>query len=146
MKNGCALPIAYWICWLLFVCVYSYTDNIDRYNDSERLKGVVVEKLLGRSRKTSGYYEYPQVSFIYKDSAYLFGQSNGWFISTYNIVDKMKIIFPKGNPDKAERYWFLSYWVSLPVFFFSFMIALFIFVIPIFFRMYSGFRKEYKGR
>jgi hypothetical protein len=135
--------IVYWSLWIVFICFYMYFDNIDAYRNSEKVKGKVVDILVGRGYKR-GYYNYPQIEFNYRDSLFLFGQSRGW-IGAPSIGDSVTVIFPKGEPGKAERYLFLPYWVSLTALFFSFMIAGFLFVIPIFVKWYNDFKKHYKN-
>lgn len=136
------LGLSYWIGYMVFMCFFFYFDTIDEYRNSEKVKGVVVNELIGYNRRR--YYTYPQIQFIYKDSAYLFGHQKAFLPKS--IGDKVTVIFPKGKPDKAEKYSFLPYWISLTKLFFSFMISLFLFMIPVVFRMYAEFKQQYKGR
>lgn len=130
--------MAYWIGWLLCMCVIFYYDNIEQYENAEKVEARVVEKLVGVRRRAA--YRYPQFQFTYKDSSYLFAKSYGLFLATWHIGDKATAIFPKGEPDKAEVYSFLTYWVSLSKFVLGFFIASFLFVIPVFFRWYTEFK------
>ena len=129
LTKGQKIGIAYWIGYIVFICFYFYFDTIDQYRNSEKVEGVVVDQLIGRGRKR-GEFEYPQFQFIYKDSAYLFAEESG-FIRP-GIGKKVTVIFPKGEPGRAEKYSFFSYWISLTKLFFSFMISLFLFMIPVF--------------
>ena len=136
------IAIAYWIGWLVCICFIFYYDTIDEYRNAEKVKAIVVNKFEGTTR--GRLYYYPQFQFEYKDSSYLFSKDKGFFVSSWDIGDKATAIFPAGKPDNAEIYSFLPYWVSLSKLFFSFMISLFVFVIPIFYRWYTEFNKMQK--
>jgi hypothetical protein len=133
------IAIAYWIGWLVCMCFIFYYDTIGEYRKSEKVKAVVIEMLVGSSRR-GGWYYYPQLQFEYKDSTYLFGKRKGFSFGIWDTGDKATAIFPAGEPDKAEVYSFLPYWVSLTKLFFGFIISLFLFVTPIFFRWFSEFK------
>jgi hypothetical protein len=137
------LQLSYWVGYIVFMCFFFYFDTIDQYRNSEKIKAVVVDELIGYGRR-GREYSYPQIQFIYNDSAWFFGHESS--LSAKNIGDSVTVIFPEGEPEKAQKYSFFPYWISLTKLFFSFMISLFLFMIPVFLRMYGGFKREYKGR
>jgi hypothetical protein len=142
------IGIAYWIGWLVFMIIFFYADNINRYRSSEKVKAVVVDKLWGRGAgyRTGGRdFQYPQMQFTYRDSTYLFAQSHN-ILGSYNIGKKLTVYFPEGEPGKAKIYSFITFWISLSQLFFGFMIAVFPFMMVIFRGWYIDFKKQYKGQ
>lgn len=137
------LGIGYWIAYLTFMCIFFYVDTIDEYRNSEKNKGEVVKRLSTKGYK-GRWYSYPQIKFVYNDSVYLFGQRQVLFPSRYRKGKKVTVIYPKGEPERAEIYSFLRYWISLTKLFFSFMIALFLFMSAVFIGWYNDFKKKYK--
>jgi hypothetical protein len=133
------IAVAYWVGWLVCICFIFYFDTIDEYRHAEKAEAVVVSKLVGTTRR--GSYYYPQFRFEYKDSSYLFANRRKTYFLGFEVGDKATVIFPAGDPERAIQYTFLSYWVSLSKLFFSFMISLFLFVIPIFYRWYAEFNQ-----
>jgi hypothetical protein len=103
------IALVYWVVYVVFICSYQYYSTIDQYRNSEKKQAEVVDRLLAQGRKR-GWYYYPQLKFVYNDSIYLFGESHSFFPSRYRIGNNVTIIFPKGEPDKAEIYSFLPYW------------------------------------
>lgn len=134
------MAIAYWVGWFVCICFVFYFNTIDEYRNAEKAKAVVVDKLIATSRR--GWYYYPQFQVEYKDSSWFFAQRRKTYFSSWDIGEKATAIFPAGQPDKAEVYLFPNYWISVSTLFFGFMIALFLFIIPIFFRWYTEFNKR----
>jgi hypothetical protein len=134
------IAIAYWVGWLLCICLISYYDTIDEYRNTEKVEAIVIDKLMRFSRHKQYYY--PQFRFEYNGSRYLFAKRGKPYFSSWSIGEKATAIFPKGQPGEAKVYSFFSYWVSLSKIFFSFMIALFLFVIPVFLRWYAEFNRK----
>jgi hypothetical protein len=139
--------IFYWVGYFIFICFYLYLNKIGSYRNSEKVKAVVVDELFGASRRRfqgeAGYY--PQFQFSYKDSVYISADKLVW-VRNKNVGQTLTVIFPIGKPDEAVAYTFFSYWVSLPKLLVSFMIAFFIFVLPILWGQYESFKKEYRNK
>ena len=129
------------------MCCYFYFSKIDAYHNAEKADGVVIDRLYGAKRglKSPSTDYYPQFQFSYHDSLYISADKES-IVSGKQIGDKIKIIFPAGQPEEAVIYNFFSYWFSFPAIVVSLFVALFFFAIPFFAEQYSLFRKEYKGR
>jgi hypothetical protein len=57
-KTNREIAIAYWIGYVVFICIFLYHDTIDEYRASEKAKAVVVDRLTGINLK-GRYYYYP---------------------------------------------------------------------------------------
>jgi hypothetical protein len=123
--------IGYWVVCLLFTIVYFYFHKKDLYARSEKVTATVIERLEGFRRKGRPSH-YPQFQFAYNDSNYISADHNS-FVSGKKKGDKLTVIFPKGQPEEAIAYTFISYWIVLPSLLIILMIFLLVFSVIIFF-------------
>lgn len=137
------LVIAYWLGYLLFMIFYFYLDTIDEYRNSEKVKAVVIDQLLGAGKGNRGYY--PQFQFSYKGNIFTSADKLIW-VRNKKKGDHLTVIFPKGRPGEAIAYTILSYWVSFTKFSISFLIAYLLFKIPFLSGQYTAFKREYRNK
>ena len=127
--------ITYWTAYLFFMCFYMYQAKKEEYKNSKKIRAVIIDRI-ETFGKRGGYY-YPQFQFTYNDSVYISADKLSWTRGKKQ-GDSITVIFPKGNPEQAIAYTFVSYWISLPALLTSFMIFFFIFAVIVFFRWKDG--------
>ena len=127
--------IAYWLGYLLFYCFYCYFHTVGRYRNSEKIKAEVVD-LLPATGRGGVEYTYPEFAFRYNDSVYYLEEDRS-YTWQMKLGDKTTVIFLKGEPENARVYNFFVYWVILPRFLLSLMVAIFLFAVLFIFVWYD---------
>jgi len=131
--------IGFWTAYLIFICVYMYQIKKEGYKNSEKREAIVIDLMEGRTPARPGtLFYYPQFQFIYDDSAYISSDQLTW-TRTKKPGDKVTVIFPKGQPEQAIIYTFVSYWIYFPALAISFMIFFFVFAMIVIIKWGEGY-------
>ena len=124
----------YWTVYLVFISIYMYQSKKEEYKNSEKASAVVIDRIERTGRRS---YFYPQFQFTYNDSVYISADKLLWTRGK-EIGKKLIVIFPKGYPEAAVIYTFVSYWIVLPTLLLSIMIFFFFFAIIVIVKWKEG--------
>ena len=127
--------LIYWTVYLLFICIYLYQSKKEEFRQSEKIRAVVIDRLESTGRRN--HYFYPQFQFTYNDSVYISADKLYW-TREKAVGEKLTLVFPKGEPENAVIYTFVSYWIVLPTLLVSIMIFFFIYAMIIIIKWKEG--------
>ena len=125
--------ITFWTAYLVLVPFFMYKGKKTAYENSEKREATVIDHIPQRR----GHY-YPQFQFTYDDSTYVSEDKLIW-TSGSEIGEKLTVIFPKGQPEQAIIYTFVSYWIYFPLLAISFMICFFVFAMIVIIKWEEGY-------
>lgn len=120
----------YWALYMIIMAIYMYQSKKQDYKNSEKVVAAVIDRIEINDH-WHRHYQYPQFQFTYNDSIYISADQLTWTRGK-EPGDKVAVIFPKGKPEEAIIYTFVSYWIYLPALLISFMVAIFIFAALVF--------------
>jgi hypothetical protein len=121
----------YWTAYLVFISFYMYQTKREEYKNSEKITATVIDRIESTERRK--HYFYPQFQFGYNDSIYISADQLYW-TREKRKGEMITVIFPKGDPEDAVVYTFVSWWIPLPPLLISFMIFFFFFAVIVFFK------------
>lgn len=129
--------LIYWAVYLVFISIYLYQSKKEEYRNSEKIRAVVIDRIESTGRRN--HYFYPQFQFTYNDSDYVSADKLYW-TREKSIGEKLTVVFPKGEPENAVVYTFVSYWIVLPALLLSFVIFFFIYALIVIIKWKEGWR------
>ena len=147
IKRILSYPFVYWIGFLVFLFVKSYSDGKEKLSHYEFASGVVVDEILLPSRRFSSDASFAQWQYSDGIDTFLFVDKRP-FIRLRTIGSKATIIYLKEKHDEAMVYNF-QFWINLPFILFSSIIAFFIFAVSQFIIHWNDkvwFQKWYRRR
>lgn len=127
IKRFLSYPLVYWIGFLVFVIVRSYSDGKEKLSQYDFTKGVVVDEILLPSRRFSSNASFAQWQYSDGSDTFLFVDKRP-FIRIKDIGSKATVIYLKEKHDEAMVYNF-QFWINLPFILIASLIAFFIFAI-----------------
>jgi hypothetical protein len=107
---GVMIPILAAIC--LFASVSLTSMAINKLSTYHRTEGRVVDFVRQKTTKTTRVY--PVVAYDVGGNRYEFrdAESMGWFAPTYQLGDKVGVLFPPDRPTDGEIYSFGNLWLG----------------------------------
>jgi hypothetical protein len=126
--------LIYWAAYLLFISIFMYRSKKEEYKNSEKVSAVVIDRIEHTGKRS---YFYPQFQFTYNDSVYISADDLLWTRGK-KIGKKLTVLFPKGQPEYAVIYTFVSYWIILPTLLLSFMIFFFFYAMIVIIKWKEG--------